>query len=473
MKKSDLIRANIENFKKDAENLVNKEGVTAEELTEINNKITAEKKKLEVQLTLEEEIRNSAVGEPLVPVAVVGTPTIKAEERNKIIARALIGKASNEELVEIKNLLQEGEAGKGGLLVPSDIRTKIIELQRNKFDIRKYINIEPTIVDKGSRVKEKNEPQASGFASVDEGKEIQALHEPEVEPVDYAIRKYAGYIPITNELLEDSPENILKYILGWMSKNELNTYNYQVFNGSGVKAAEGILNEIGVGGKLETRVTFLEHAPTIQDFKNAINIGLEEVSTDNIQMFVNGNGYSHIDNMEDNMGRPLLQPDVTKGTGLSFTGKEMVKVPTKFLGQVIKDGKTYTPYVIGDLELLYTLYDREQLVIESTKIGGQAWRTDTTEVKGTFRFDGKINGDIKSVIIILANHDGTPVQQTLSRAGKQDNNAMTVQLATVIEGNNKALGELKGAIVDVLNQNKAVEDPDLKTVLEEGKNNGK
>ncbi len=452
MKKSDLIRENIENLKDEAKKLVNKTDATLEELEAIDNKIAVEEKKLEIQLKNEAKEREAAAeGATTLPEATTSATEeneVTNKERNKILALAICGKATPGELSKISNLLQEGEDSKGGLLVPPDIKTKIIELQRKQFDIRKHIKIEPTKVQKGSRPKQKNEPQASGFASVDEGAEIQALHEPEIESVEYAIRKYSGYIPITNELLEDSPENILAFVTDWMAKNELNTYAYQVFNGSGVKAAEGILNSIGTGGKLENRVVKLEAAPTLKDFKRVLNLNLEEVESDNIKIFTNGSGYSYIDELEDDFGRPLLQPDVTKESGYAFLGKEAVKVPTKFLKQVVLDDIEYTPYIIGDLELLYTMYDRDDLLIETTTVGGTAWRTGTTEVKGTFRFDGKINGDIKSVVVILAKQAVTPVAQNYSRANSGKN--VSIALQTVVNDNKEAMEKLTEAIVTAL-----------------------
>lgn len=400
MTKSDMIKAKIEELRNTANTLMDKEGVTAEELTDIQNQIKAEKKKLEIQLGIEEDIRNQA-GSSL-PEATEITGSQDKPDLGEIVAKAIVGTASREELAEIKNLMQEGVGEKGGVLVPDDVKTKIIALQRKSFDIRKYVDTEKTSVLKGSRVKEKNEPEAAGFASVDEGAAIQKLHEPTLEEVEYAIRKYAGYIPITNELLADTPENLLTFILKWMAKNELNTYAYQVFNGTGTKSAEGIMKAIGTDGKLISRVQELDGAPTIKTFKTIFNKGLEEVDSDNIVIFTNADGYDYIDGLEDGNKKSYLQPDATKASGNAFLGKEIVKVPTKFLAAVTKNSKDYTPFIIGDLKLLYTMYDREQLLIESTKIGGDAWRNDTTEIKGAFRFDGKINGDIKAVKILLS-----------------------------------------------------------------------
>lgn len=320
---------------------------------------------------------------------------------NEIFAKALVGEATREELSEIKNLMTEGEKQKGGLLVPSDIQTRIIELQRKKFDIRKYVNIEAVGTDKGSRAIESNEGDAAGFASVDEGKDIQALHEPEFTDLEYAIRKYAGYIPITNELLEDSPENILAYIEKWLAKNELNTYNYQVFNGTGTKAALGILTEVNKSsGKLKDVVKKIDVTPTIKTFKSVINKNLSDLDSEGICIYTNSDGYDFIDGLEDKKGTPYLQEDATKASGYKFIGKEIVKVPDKFLKNIQDSGTERVPFIIGDLKLLYTIFNRKNMSVESTNIGGEAWRKDQTELKGVFRFDGKLS-DCKAVYILL------------------------------------------------------------------------
>ncbi|WP_017826168.1 phage major capsid protein [Clostridium botulinum] len=320
---------------------------------------------------------------------------------SEIFAKAIVGTATAEEISEIKNLMVEGDKAKGGVTVPDDVQTKIIELQRKKFDIRPYVNIEPVGTMKGSRPIEANEPDAVGFASVDEGKEIQAMHEPEYTDLDYNIRKYAGYIPITNELLEDSTENILSFIEKWMAKNELNTYAYKIFNGTGEKSAIGIMTEATKSdGVLKEAIKKIDATPNIKTFKTVLNKDLEDLDSDSISIFTNADGYDFIDGLEDKKGNPYLQPDVTKASGNKFLNKEIVKVPSKFLKNVLDGEVTRVPFIIGDLETLYTVYDRKQLSIESTNIGGEAWRKDQTEVKGVVRFDGKLV-DTKAVKILL------------------------------------------------------------------------
>lgn len=402
MRKSDEIRANITALKAKAQALVDKEDVKLEELQAVRNEIATAENKLAIQEDIEKAAATPA------PSALAHNEINpletkpKAKNMSNLFAKALIGAASATELMEVKNILKESVDENGGLLVPADVQTAIIELQRNKFDVRQYVNVEPVNVLKGSRVKEKEEPQATGFASVDEAAAIQALHEPTFEPSEYAVRKYAGYIPLTSELLEDSPENILAYINRWLAKNELNTYAYQVFNGSGVGAAEGIMTNLGAGKKLETRVQKQATAPTIKEFKTIFNVDLEDVPDDGMKIFTNAEGYNYIDGLEDGNGHSYIQPDATLKSGYRFLGREIVKVPTKFLAKYNDGTNDHTPFVIGDLEALYTMYQRQGLAVESTRVGGDAWRNDQTEIKGIFRFDGKINGDIKAVKVLVS-----------------------------------------------------------------------
>lgn len=376
MKKIDDLRNQLNEVYAEIEKPVNQ---TYEKMKEFNDKIDFLNEAIKAEL---KKPNPEPVDDP--------EPTNKASI-SEIFAKAIAGRANSSELAEIKNLMVEEEKSKGGITVPDDVKTSIIELQRGRFDIRKYINIEPVSTMKGTRPIEGNEPEASGFASLDEGADIQALHEPIYEELDYKVRKYAGFIPVTNELLEDSAQSILSLVEKWMAKNELNTYAYQVFNGTGDKSATGIITEATKeGGALVNTVEKVDVTPTIKKFKSVFNKDLDEIDSDNICIFTNSDGYDFIDGLEDKNGKPYLQPDVTKASGYVFLGKEIVKVPTKFLGEVSEGDINRVPFIIGDLKLLYTMYDRKQMSVESTKIGGDAWRKEKTEVKGVFRFDGQL-----------------------------------------------------------------------------------
>jgi HK97 family phage major capsid protein len=50
---------------------------------------------------------------------------------------------------------------------------------------------------------------------------------------------------------------------------------------------------------------------------------------------------------------------------------------------------TYYPVYVGDYKVFATLFRGKNLEVASTNIGGNAWATDSTEVRGIMRIDVK------------------------------------------------------------------------------------
>jgi len=413
MLKSAEMKQELEVLKNSAKVLIGNKEAKVEDITAKNTEIETLQAKISMQEGLEaDEAAELEAKNNSILIGGKGKSKGGKEPMDKLVfAKAIIGTASADEMSQIKNLVLEGDRTKGGVAIPSDIVTEIKVYQdaTRMFDIRPYLTIEPVSTLKGSRPYAVNQPEAAGFASVDEGGDIQALYEPTFDELAYLVRKYAGYIPLTNELLADSTANIYAYIVKWIAENELNTYAYQVLNGTGVKSAQGIMTEATTPstGALLTRTeeiatVYATAVAFIKKLKTTFNVDLETVVGDNIKIFTNADGYDYIDGLMDTYGKPYLQPDVTVKSGFTFLGREIIKLPKKFLANVVVDINTLTPFIIGDLKQLYTMYDRALMSVASTNIGGDTWRNDTTELKGIFRFDGKLQPqNIQAVKILL------------------------------------------------------------------------
>lgn len=114
--------------------------------------------------------------------------------------------------------------GDTGIIVPQDIQTRINELMRTLNDLSQYIRVETVNTLSGSRVLEKDEDMVP-FAVVDEYGEIQETDNPKFSPVTYKLIKRAGFLPLTNELLKDTDQNILGYVSNWIAKKHVVTKN--------------------------------------------------------------------------------------------------------------------------------------------------------------------------------------------------------------------------------------------------------
>ena len=124
----------------------------------------------------------------------------------------------------VAKTLNEGTGTEGGYTVPADIVTKIQELRESKFSLEELVTVESVSTMSGERTY-KTRKQKKGFTKVGEKSAISATEGPAFSRIKYAIDKYAGYLPITNELLEDSDENLVNTVLAWLADESRVTRN--------------------------------------------------------------------------------------------------------------------------------------------------------------------------------------------------------------------------------------------------------
>jgi len=138
--------------------------------------------------------------------------------------------------------MTEGVNADGGYTVPADISTKINKLKENHFNLATLIDSESVSTNKGSRTY-KTRAQQTGFQQVGEGGKIGKTAKPQFSRIDYEIKKYAGYLPVTNELLADSDAAIANIVMEWLAGESVATDNAQIlakFKTASKKAFAGI-----------------------------------------------------------------------------------------------------------------------------------------------------------------------------------------------------------------------------------------
>jgi len=320
----------------------------------------------------------------------------KVEVRN-VVAKAIVGlKMSEAEERSLNSMVDED----GKVLTNKDISKEILELQETKFDIRHYLDMEDTALSEGDRPYEKEKPKREGFASFEQDEEIQEMHDPKFDKADYAVIDFGGFLPITKKLKKDSAVNIFNYVKQWAKRLVRNTYNYQVFNGTGTKEIKGLMNISEI-----KRIEFSGTAVQLATFKTVINKDLEDYDTEEIKIYTNPEGYNFLDTWEDKQGRFYVKKNDKLKSRKEFLDSELVKVPSKFLSNV-KIGEEesvveYVPFLIGDLKSAFTVKNSDKgMRFESTDIGGSAWRKDNTEVKACIGF-GTLKGEYGAVKILL------------------------------------------------------------------------
>jgi HK97 family phage major capsid protein len=271
---------------------------------------------------------------------------------------------------EYKNVMHEGGVttdpdGDTGIIVPEDVQTRINKLMRALNDLSRHIRIEKVNTLSGSRVLEKDEDMVP-FAVVDEYGEIEEIDNPKFTPVSYQLIKRAGFLPLTNELLKDTDQNILAYVTNWIAKKHVVTKNSLII---------AILNSLSKKGLKD-----------IKAIKKVLNVDLDPAISLSSTIITNQDGFHWLDEQDDENGRPLLQEDITRPGKKLFKGRPIVVVSNRTLPST-GTSTVKAPFIVGNFKELMVLFTRGVYELASTNIGGDAWRRDSTELRTIVRDD--------------------------------------------------------------------------------------
>ncbi|MDX5914123.1 phage major capsid protein [Bacillus cereus group sp. BfR-BA-01026] len=298
--------------------------------------------------------------------------SVKNEDKSykEVFMKAIRGQNLTHEeasvMQEYKAALSENTGKDGGYIIPEDITTTINQLKQTVDSLEQYVNVQPVSTNKGARTLEKR-AASTPFAPLSEYGKPNAMQEiasPEFDRLSYAIEDYAGFLPVPNDLLDDTDQALEEYLRQWIAKKSIATRNYL------------ILQELN---KL-TKVDFVDY----KGIKTALNVTLDPAFAAGANIFTNQDGFNYLDQLEDKNGRPLLQPDPTNPTRSLLSGKPVITLSNKTIA-TDKDGKA--PFIVGNLKEAIILWDRKQLSIDMTKEGGNAWRTNTSEFRAIERED--------------------------------------------------------------------------------------
>lgn len=263
--------------------------------------------------------------------------------------------------------MNEGAGEAGGFIVPTDEQTKINELKRALNPLSALVRVENVNTMSGTRVLEKASDMTP-FASVAELAAIGEIDGPKFTQVKYAIKKFAGILPISEELLADSDQNLLAYVNGWLAKKSVATENAQIL------------------AVLKT----LTKAPltNLDGIKEILNVTLDPTISLMSSVLTNQDGFNFLDKQKDTDGRYLLQPNPLDSTQKLLFGKPVTVVSNKVLPTDTSVASTKkAPVIIGSFTDAVALFDRQATTLTGTSVGGDAWKRDSYDVKAVTRID--------------------------------------------------------------------------------------
>lgn len=287
-----------------------------------------------------------------------------------------VGERGAEDFGLLVNALTEtggSPAGEeGGFLNPVDFDNMIHELSREFVDLSNSFNVETVTTLTGWRVIEQF-AAALGLTKTDTELEVKADEDegesPKFTKIEFSLDEYSDFLRVGNNLMSDTPVNLMAYLARWFSKKLVLTKNGLIL---------GLINAI-----TPTNVT--DPANAFSAIKTALNKTLDPAFSVSASLFTNQTGLDILDQLEDGTGRPLLQPDPANVTTWRVKGRPVVYLSDAHWANV--SGPTRSRIAIGDGREYATLFMRAAFEFASTNIGGSAWRSNSTEVRGIARLD--------------------------------------------------------------------------------------
>lgn len=265
--------------------------------------------------------------------------------------------------------MREGSDADGGYTVPPDIVTKIIELREAQESLLDEVQVIPVATKSGRRTFKKRS-QHQGFATVAEAAKLGKAATPQFAVLNYEVEKRGGYLPVTNELLEDSDNNITAVVQQWLADEARVTANKEILTVVAAKTAQDLKNLDGI---LKAWV------------------GLGSAFRSSSKLITNDDGLLWLGTLKDANGRYLLTPNPAEPQQLRLcVGPYTLPVKT-YDNDTIPTKDSKIPMILGDLKSGVAYWDRRQFsvkVSDSAVVGDfNAFEQDMTIWKGTLRDD--------------------------------------------------------------------------------------
>lgn len=254
-------------------------------------------------------------------------------------------------------------------VIPVDRITKPEKQPETVVDLRQHVGRVPVTTGTGSYpILRANKNK---MISVAELAKNPALANPEFTKVNYEIETYRGYIPVSQESLDDSDIDLGGLVAESIQRQSLNTSNAEI------------------AAKLQTATA--KTVTTIDDLKDIVNVAIDPAY--NVKFIASQSFFNELDKMKDNDGRYLLQQDVTVASGYKLLGREVVVMADDVIGKTAGDKVAF----VGDPSLFAKYFDRQQASVRwvDNDVYGQL-------LAGFVRFDVQVADNKAGFYVTLA-----------------------------------------------------------------------
>lgn len=238
--------------------------------------------------------------------------------------------------VKSKGQVREGgfKEVDAGILIPVEILAPQ-EKPEDIVDLRNYVKVVgvnsssgkyPVIAKSGSKM-----------STVEELEQNPELSKPKISNIDYSIATRRGYIPISQEAIDDADYDVTGLIrdeINDQSRNTRNTDIATVLKSATAKSVTGL-----------------------DGLKDLVNKEIKKVYP--VKFIISASLYAELDKLKDKNGRYLLQDSITSSSGKMLFGKEVIVLDDEMIA-----GAGELKGFVGDPKSFCAFFDRKQTSVE-------------------------------------------------------------------------------------------------------------
>ncbi|WP_288479973.1 phage major capsid protein [uncultured Clostridium sp.] len=327
MDKLTEMRNKLEKLKNEAQVLLDNNKL--EEAKAKMNEVKSQKEAIKIQEALDAEEKE------MLKAASENKETGLSKSKNKENAnaiRAMIKKVTGRSLTEAENALllpstsnPNGANGESYIL-PEDVSTLIHQKIRQYKSMRDVIGYIPASALTGSFPIE-NFETVTELIDFNDGEDGTGSNDIKFTNVKYSLTEKAAFIKLSNTLLSLTDNALINYIVETFSKKAVVTEN---------KMAIKIMKENKTAKSLKS----------FRDLKASINKDLDPGVLFGTVIVTNQDGFDWLDEQEDKMGRPILQPNPTDPTSNTFKGYSLIQ----FSNSLLPSEANKAPFFYGNLQ---------------------------------------------------------------------------------------------------------------------------
>lgn len=338
MKKSLEMKNKLEGLKQEAQNLLdqNKVKEAQDKMEEVKNLKAAiivqedlEKEEEEMLALKSNEMKNKI--EDKFGDNDTGLPQ-DSVKKNASFIRAALKKVTGKPLTEAENALllptSTNTTGANGesYILPQDIRTLITKKMRQYKSIRDVIGYMPVGALSGSFPIE-NFETVTELVDFEDGTDGAESNDIKFTPVSFKLKEKAAFIKLSNTLLMLTDNALINYIVDVFSK-------------------KAIVTENKMGLKILKSNKTPKAIADWKELKSSINKDLDPAALYDTVIVTNQDGFDVLDASLDGTGRPILQPNPTDPTQMTFKGYPIIV----YSNSMIPTDAKKAPIIYGNLK---------------------------------------------------------------------------------------------------------------------------